>query len=141
MVIMTKKQYTSILFFGIGFLFLMMSTNMQLGTLANMGPGMYPFLVSCLLIGISIAYVFQSQKDNEPMNLNILDLGKMLGAMFLAIIAFKYLGILASILILVPLVSTLHKEWTWKSCVISTTIAAILAIILKFTVLKALPLW
>lgn len=138
---MTKKQYTSILFFMIGFLFLMMSADMQLGTLANMGPGMYPFIVSCILIIISIAYVFQSQKENEPMDLDIIDLVKMLGSVALAIIAFKQLGILASIVVLVPLVSTLHKDSNWRHGLIATAIASVLAVILKLTVLKALPLW
>jgi len=86
---MTKKQYTSILLLSIGYLFLMLSVDMQLGTLANMGPGMYPFIVSCALIGISIIYVFQSQKENEKLDLHIYDLVKMLGAMAAGIIAFK----------------------------------------------------
>lgn len=138
---MTKKQYTSILLFMIGFIFLIMSSNMQLGTLADMGPGMYPFIISIILIIISTVYAFQSQNNNEVLHLEIFVLIKMLGAVFLGILAFKYFGILASIVVLVPLVSTLHKDFTWKSCIISTTVSSILAIILKLTVLKALPLW
>lgn len=126
---------------GLGFLFLFLSSELKLGTLAKMGPGMYPFIVSCLLIFTSIVYTIKADKNNEQLDLNIVILLKMLGAMFFSILSFKYLGILAAIIVLVPLVSFLHKEWTYKSIIISTVISSIIVIILKFTVLKALPLW
>lgn len=138
---MTKKQYTSILFLIIGFIFLVMSADMDIGTLGRMGPGMYPLIVSCILILIAIAYSFKSVNDNEPMDLDIILLIKMLTAVIAAIIAFKYVGLLVSILILVPSVASLHKDFNVKDTAISTSVAVALTIILKFTVLKAIPLW
>lgn len=138
---MTKKQYTAFLFLSIGFGFAVMAVDLDLGTFGKMGPGMFPLLIACILIAISTIYAFKSTKEEEPMDLDLMDLAKVLAIMFISVITFKHVGLLAAILILVPLMATLHREFNLKYAAISTAVAATLTIILKVTVLKSIPLW
>lgn len=97
---MSKERLSSLLFFLVGILALTQSVQFSMGTPEKPGPGVFPLILSVLLVVIGVLLLF-SERGHEKLNWSRLIREKgtvwkiiMLSAAFIA--AFEGLGYLAA---------------------------------------------
>lgn len=97
------------LFFGIGAL------QYPLGTLAHAGAGLFPLMISGLLLLIAIATIVRSRYvDRQPLEFNPRNIGLLLGALCGFAIVSKLLDMVAGIVFMVMLASLAATKPSWK---------------------------
>jgi hypothetical protein len=103
---MNKKLITGILFTGFALAFGITSLNYRVGTLTDSGPGMFPIIVSGILLLIGVSIIIESFfVAKEPLDLKINNVAIItLGLISFALIT-NYIGMVAGIFALVIIAS------------------------------------
>ena len=139
--LINRELAVLILYSVIGITFGIGSLQYDIGTLDNMQTGYFPALISGILILIGILNYIKNfkQKDKVVIHINIPIL--LIAIIVLTFVIAKLSGLLLASIFLVWSSSYLHPEFNLKHTSIITAVSILLLLILKFTVLRALPLW
>ena len=97
------------LFFGLGAL------RYPVGDLARAGPGLFPFMVSCLLMLVAVVTIVRSRfVKPEPLNFNLKNIALLLLALCGFAIVSKLLNMTVGIVFMVFVASIAGSSYSWK---------------------------
>lgn len=86
-----------------------------LGTFAKAGPGLFPLMVSCLLLAIALATLVRSRFVRpEPLQIQAKNIGLLMAALASFALASKFLNMAVGIVLMVFIASLAAREWRWK---------------------------
>lgn len=121
--------------FGIG------SLQYDLGTLDDMQTGYFPGLVSVVLVLIGVLNYIKNFKQEEIVVIHIKIPVVLICIIALTFVIAKLSGLFLANIFLVWSSAWLHPDFNIKNTTIITILSLLLLLILKFTILRALPLW
>ena len=139
--IINKELAVLILYTIIGVTFGIGSLQYDLGTLSDMQTGYFPALVSAVLVLIGIINYIKNFKQEEKIVIHIKIPLVLIGIIILTFVIAKLSGLLLSSVFLIWSSSWLHPDFNVKNTSVITILSILLLLILKFTILRALPLW
>jgi len=102
----------------------------EMGTLAYMGPGYFPFILGILLAGIGAWIVLRATLARSirvrlaPWNLR--SLFWMVGSVIMFGLALQPLGLVIALVLLVILASLASHEFTWKTTLVNALAMVVL---------------
>lgn len=132
MKIRNQKDFVAgLMFLVIGLAFAFVATSYHMGSTAKMGPGYFPFWLGILMaiLGLMIAIGALSPKAIK-LKLAKWDWKPVLwvsGSVLLFATSLPYLGLIASLLVLIFISAMASHEFHWKGTVISAVILNIIA--------------
>lgn len=87
---------------GIALLFGLQALHYRLGDIARAGPGMFPLVVSSLLLLVGVATVVRSRfVARSPMNFSVKNVGLILGSLVAFAVVSRHVNMAAGIVLLV----------------------------------------
>ncbi len=111
--------------------------NYRMGTLANAGPGLFPLIVSALLLAVGVVSIIRSRfVEKEAMEFNPRNIGLLLGALSTFALVSHFVNMSVGIVAMVFVAAFAGSDYSWKRNV--KVAAALLAI--AFTFAKGLGL-
>lgn len=136
---MNKNLVTGILFIVIALLFNFISTTYTVGTLDNPGAGLFPFIVSAMLLGIGIITVIRTWiVKRELFEFNFKNIIVVTSSLLGFALATSYINMIAGICVLVA-VSSLGAS-TYSVSRIIKIIIGLVAVAFAFKYLLGLNL-
>ncbi|HKX41168.1 MAG TPA: tripartite tricarboxylate transporter TctB family protein [Burkholderiaceae bacterium] len=97
------------LFFGLGAL------RYPLGDFARAGPGLFPFMVSCLLLLVAVVTIVRSRfVESERLNFNLKNIALLLFALCGFAVVSKLLNMTIGIVFMVFVASFAGSTYSWK---------------------------
>ncbi|MBS1209705.1 MAG: hypothetical protein H6R19_2103 [Proteobacteria bacterium] len=127
--------------FGLGALYI--ASHYKLGSAAKMGAGYFPVVLALLLSGIGIVLLLRALRgapDAANMGrINWRVAGLIIGGVVGFGLAYRYLGLIAAICVLVFISSRADAEFSWRGTFTNAAVLS-LACWLLFVVLLKLPL-
>lgn len=86
-----------------------------IGTLSRAGPGLFPLLVSSLLLLIAVATVVRARyATREPVEFNPRNISLLLGALVAFALVSKLVNMVAGIVAMVLIASVAASTFSWK---------------------------
>ena len=112
---------------AIGLTFGLNSLRYNLGSLGRAGPGLFPLLVSAMLLVIAIVGIVRSRFEQPiPLKLQVRNIGLLLGALCAFALLSKLVNMTAGIVAMVLIASIAGSQRSWKrSLQISAGLVAI----------------
>jgi Tripartite tricarboxylate transporter TctB family len=127
--------------FGLGALYI--ASHYKLGSAAKMGAGYFPVVLALLLSGIGLVLLLRALRGTPgTANLGLINwrvAGLIIGGVVSFGLAYRYLGLIAAIVLLVIISSRADEEFSWRGTLANATMLS-LACWLLFVVLLKLPL-
>lgn len=131
---------------GVGLFALVYSLQYETGTLRNMGTGMFPSLLSALLILVgcvlaAISWMDRSESDGEPIEIAYWDVLCVLMAILLFALTVERLGLVFAIMATVAMTS-LPSKITWGGrLALGIAVSAICCTIFVVGLGMTIPVW
>lgn len=98
-----------------------------LGRLGNAGPGLFPVLISSLLLLVGITTIVRSRfTAREPLQLKVRNIGLLLTALCAFALISRFVDMVAGIVVMVLIASTAASTFSWQR---SAKVAAGLVVI------------
>jgi hypothetical protein len=141
-----KDFYTAVMFVLFGGGAMILSTDLQIGTAARMGPGYFPFALGALLaalgIGICIPNLRQGREPQEMPSLHFKPLLLVLSAVLLFSLLLRPLGLVASTGLLVVLAGAASHEFRLRENLLSAAVLILVVFIVFVYFLEfQVPVW
>jgi hypothetical protein len=141
-----KDFYTAVIFVLFGAGAMILSTGLQIGTAAKMGPGYFPFVLGALLaalgIGIFSGSLRQGRESQERPSLHFKPLLLVLSPVLLFSLLLRPLGLVASTGILVVLAGAASHEFRLKETLVSAAVLVLVVfVVFVFFLEFPVPVW
>lgn len=137
---MNKNLATGIFLSLFGLLFASMSLTYPLGSIANMGPGLFPLGVSLIIICSGLIFCLLSLKNNDVVKGFFKIPFTLLLIILSSGIISNYLGLLTGINFLILSSSMLHRKFNIALTLILILTVSMLMLVLKQFIVPTLPL-
>ena len=135
-----KELGLSIFYILFGSIFIIGGFQYPVGTLENMGSGYWPILVGGLLFVIGVLNYIRSIGTSSIVEIKVKVPLTVAGLFILTYLLTKYIGFLFAVSVLIWGSAMLHPKFNWKGVAIVNIVCIIITVILKFTLLRNLPL-
>ena len=133
--------YTGLLFMAVGLFFFINGFDLEFGTVADMGPGFLPMVISSLLFAIGVLQTVRGLKFSGA---SVVFQFREPIIVCLGLIAFgiglEKVGTLISVFGIMFLSAILHKKFEFKTFAISYAAVAIIVLLFKFGLGSTIPL-
>jgi len=141
-----KDFYTAVMFVLFGGAAMILSTDLQIGTAARMGPGYFPFALGALLaalgIGIFIGTLRAGREPQEMPSLHFKPVLLVLSAVLLFSLLIRPLGLIASTGLLVLIAGAASHEFRLKETLLSAAVLILVVFIVFVYFLEfQVPVW
>lgn len=137
-----NRELAIFLLYGIiGTVFGLGSLQYELGTLEDMHTGYFPALISGILILLGAINYIKNFNQSEKVMINIKIPFLLITIIVVTFVITLMSGMLLAIIFLLWSSAYLHPDFNIKSTAITTVICIAMILVLKYTILKALPLW
>ena len=124
---------------AISLLFGLNAIRYNLGTLTKAGPGLFPFMVSALLLLIALITIARSRTEVHPLDLNLRNIAILLAALCAFALVSKFADMAAGIVVMVFIAGIAGKtRYSVKRNVLIS--AGLIAVALAFQKLLGLSL-
>lgn len=130
----------SLFYFVFGLIFAVAGTKYDIGTLDDMNTGFFPVMVGILLMLVAVANYIKNIKSKETIELKIKIPLYISLLIILTYVFTEFLGFIVASSILIWSSAYLHPKFSIKGTAVINTIAVIIIVILKYTLLRNLPI-
>ncbi len=139
-----KDLVAGLLFAAFGVLAVVVSSSYAMGSASRMGPGYLPRALGVLLIAFGAALALRGLRPGAGARVrwNVVPLLVVLAAVGLFSMAAKWLGVVASTLLLVVVASAVSGEFRWREALISGLVLGAAAVaVFVYALGIPLPVW
>lgn len=138
--LINKELGLSIFYFVFGLMFAVAGTKYELGTLSDMGTGYFPVMIGCLLMIIAVINYLQNFNSQDTIKVKLKIPLIVSGLIFLTYALTEFVGFIFAISILIWGSAYLHPKFSIKGTAILNVVAVVIIVILKYTLLRNLPI-
>lgn len=138
--LINKELGLSLFYFVFGLLFAVAGTRYEIGTLSDMGTGYFPVAVGCLLMLIAVVNYLTNIKSKETIELQMKEPLLISVLLMLTYLVTEYAGFIVAGSMLIWGSAYLHPKFSVKGTLVVNIIAVAIILILKYTMLRNLPI-
>lgn len=135
-----KEKSSGIFIFLVGLYFAVYSLMYPLGYFSNMGPGMFPLILSSLLMILGTIVFLRGFSDEKFFDLNFRLPALIILIIIASAVLFKTLGAIVASTFLIVSSASLHEKFKFKDSLKLLLVSLTILLILKMFLVKMLPL-
>lgn len=135
-----RDKLSSVFFFLTGLGFAIYSLTYKLGSFNNMGPGLFPLVISFILMGLGVGIFIRSFRSDINVELSFRLPALIIFHVICSALLFKMLGSIISSIYLIISTAYLHNNFKFQDTIKLIALALIFLVVIKLFLFPGLPL-